>query len=264
MSIYSNIAEKLQYVSPNFYKERFFKKLKGLNRNNILERKVEPELLWIKNYLNRNDVYMDIGANVGAYLFQLENKLKPENIYAFEPNKRLCQRLKRIFPDVHSFSLALSDVNTFAEFKVPVMNGKRIHTRGTLQTNLKEEGESTSEIMKVKVIKLDDWAEIEHFNRLNFIKIDVEGNELQTLRGAEETIKKFKPTLMVEIEQRHHETPIWNIISEIEHWGFTAHFFNRNSLTLEKLTKDLIEAQNSENVKKYGEYINNIIFVPVK
>ena len=147
MSLYSSLAEKLQFVTPKIYKERFFKNLKDLNKENILQRKVEPELLWIKDYLNRNDVYIDIGANVGAYLFQLENKLKPENIYAFEPNKRLCQRLKRVFPEVHSFSLALSDVNTFAEFKVPVMNGKRIHTRGTLQTDLKEVGESASEIM---------------------------------------------------------------------------------------------------------------------
>ncbi len=264
MSLYSNIAEKLQYVTPNFYKKRFFKNLKDLNTENILERKVEPELLWIKDYLNKNDVYMDIGANVGAYLFQLEKKLSPHNIYAFEPNKRLCQRLRRIFPEVHSLSLALSDENTVAEFKVPVMNGKKIHSRGTLQTNLKEEGESSSEIINVKVIRLDDWAEIEHITRLNFIKIDVEGNELQTLRGAKKTIQKFKPTLMVEIEQRHHEAPVWEIISEVESWGYYSHFLNRNSLNLERLTQHFIEDQNSENVKKYGEYINNIIFVPVK
>lgn len=264
MSIYSNIAEKLQYVSPSFYKERFLKKLKGLNRENILERRVEPELLWIKDYLSENDVYMDIGANVGAYLYQLENKLQPQNIYAFEPNEKLCKRLKRIFPAVHTLPLALSDENTFAEFKVPVMNGKKIHSRGTLQTKLREEGESASEIHKMKVIKLDDWAEIEHFTRLNFIKIDVEGNELHTLRGAKKTLQKFKPTIMVEIEQRHHEEPVWNIISEVENWGFEAHYLDRNSLNLEKLTKNLIEAQNSENVKQYAEYINNIIFVPVK
>jgi len=69
---------------------------------------------------------------------------------------------------------------------------------------------------------------------------------------------------MVEIEQRHHEEPVWNIISEVENWGFEAHYLERNSLNLEKLTKNLIEAQNSENVKQYAEYINNIIFVPAK
>ena len=264
MSIYSNIAEKLQYIAPNYYKQRFFKNLKDLNSENILSRKVEPELVWIKHYLHKSDVFMDIGANVGAYLYQLEDQLIHHNIIGFEPNKRLHLRLRRIFPDMRIFSLALSDSNTTAHFKVPVMNGKKIHSRGTLMTDLKEEGESDAEIIEVKVLRLDDWAEIEHINKLNFIKIDVEGNELQTLRGAEKTIKKFRPTLMVEIEQRHHEEPVWNIISEIENWNYTAHFLNRETMKPERMTKEFLETQNSENLKNYGHYINNIIFIPVK
>ena len=98
----------------------------------------------------------------------------------------------------------------------------------------------------------------------NFIKIDVEGNELKTLRGAKKTIEKFKPTLMAEIEQRHHTEPVWDIISEIEDWGFDANYLDRNSLTLRKLEHEFLEEQNSENVKNYKQYINNIIFVPRK
>ncbi len=87
MSIYSKLAENLQYISPSYYKSRFFKKLKGLSAQNLLERKVEPEFLWIKEVLEKDSVFMDVGANVGAYLYTLENHLKPENIYAFEPNQ---------------------------------------------------------------------------------------------------------------------------------------------------------------------------------
>lgn len=264
MSVYSNIAENLQYVSPKFYKDRFFKNLKNLNEQNILERKIEPELLWVRNYLKKNDVFMDVGTNMGAYLYILEDRLQHHNIFGFEPNKKLCMRLKRIFPDMRIVTLALSDANTYSEFKIPVINGKKILTRGTLHTEIKEMGENSSERHTVKVLRLDDWAEIEHFTRLNFIKIDVEGNELQTLRGARETIQKFKPTLMVEIEQRHHQEPIWNIISEVAGWGFKAHYLSRKSFEPVPLTKNLLEEQNSDNVKKYKQYINNIIFVPVK
>lgn len=264
MSLYSSIAEKLQFVAPKFYKERFFKSMKNLDANNILERNIEPELLWINQYLHKSDIFFDIGVNVGAYLYRLENHLNHQNIFGFEPNKNLYFRLKRIFPDMRIFPLALSDENTLAEFKVPVINGKKVSSRGTLMTGLKESGEIKSEIQKVKVIKLDDWAEIEEFTRIDFIKIDVEGNELKTLRGAKKTIKKFKPTLMVEIEQRHHTEPVWDIISEIEDWGFDANYLDRNSLTLRKLEREFLEEQNSENVKNYKQYINNIIFVPRK
>ena len=261
MSLYSQLAENLQFVSPSVYKSRFFKKLIGLRRDNALERKVEPELVWIKEFLPKNAVFMDIGANVGSFLYYLEYHLFPENMYAFEPNKTLYKRLRRLFPKVNSYNIALSNENTTAQFKIPVMNGETIHSRGTLQTDLKEEGEQKTILQKVKVLTLDEWALINNIPRLDFIKIDVEGNEHLTLKGAEQTIKKYRPNMMVEIEQRHHNTPIWNIIEEVENWGYKAYYLNRNSFKPERLTKDFIDSQNAEFVKDYRNYINNIIFL---
>jgi hypothetical protein len=91
MSLYQRIAENLQYISPSFYKEGTSKAY----LQNFSTRNVEPELVWIKEYLPENAVIFDIGANVGTFLYQLENKLKPQNIYGFEPNKKLNIRLKK-------------------------------------------------------------------------------------------------------------------------------------------------------------------------
>ncbi|MDH6252862.1 FkbM family methyltransferase [Chryseobacterium sp. H1D6B] len=261
MSLYQRIAEKLQYISPDFYKKRYFKNLNNLTKDNFSTRNVEPELVWIKEYLSKNAVILDIGANVGTFLYQLESKLNHENIYGFEPNKKLYRRLKRLFPTMHVLPLALSDENMTAEFKVPVINGKITASRGTLNTSYKEKGEERSHTEKVKVIKLDDWAAIEHFHRLDFIKIDVEGNEMKTLSGAKKIIKQFMPVLMVEMEQRHHETPIWNDISEVENWGYDARYLNRNTFVLEKLTEEIL-IQNTSDEKNKTDYINNIIFTP--
>jgi FkbM family methyltransferase len=261
MSLYQTIAEKLQYISPNFYKKRYFKNLNNLTKDNFSARNVEPELVWIKDYLPKNAVILDIGANVGTFLYQLENKLDHENIYAFEPNKRLYNRLKRLFPSMRVLPLALSDENTTATFKVPIINGKMIASRGTLNTSYKEKGEEKSYTEKVKVIKLDEWAAIEHFSKLDFIKIDVEGNEMKTLFGAREIIKQFLPTLMVEMEQRHHDNPIWNEISEVESWGYEARYLNRKTFVLERLTEEII-LHNTDDEKNKTNYINNIIFIP--
>ncbi|MDN4015069.1 FkbM family methyltransferase [Chryseobacterium gambrini] len=261
MSLYQRIAEKLQYISPNFYKKRYFKSLNNLTKDNFSSRNVEPELVWIKEFLPKNAVILDIGANVGTFLYQLENKLDHENIYAFEPNKKLYRRLKRLFPAMRIFPLALSDENTTAEFKVPVINGKMVASRGTLNTDYKEKGEEKSYTEKVKVIKLDEWAAIEHFKKLDFIKIDVEGNEMKTLKGAKQIISKFSPTLMVEMEQRHHHTPIWDKISEVESWGYDANYLNRYTFELKKLTEEIL-LKNISDEKNKTEYINNIIFIP--
>jgi FkbM family methyltransferase len=261
MSLYQQLAENLQYISPSFYKQRYFKNLKNLTKENFSGRNVEPELVWIKEYLNSNAVIFDIGANVGTFLYQFENKLKHQNIYAFEPNKKLNIRLKRLFPSMNISSVALSDENTTAEFKVPIIKGKMVASRGTLNTSYKEKDEENSYTETVEVVKLDDWAKSKNIQKIDFIKIDVEGNEMKTLFGGKETIQKFKPTLMVEMEQRHHEQSIWNEISEVESWGFDANYLNRKTFTLEKLTEEIL-TKNISDEKNKTDYINNIIFLP--
>lgn len=262
MSLYSSIAEKLQYISPSFYKERFFKKLKNLSAENILERKIEPELFWIAKYLKKDDVFLDVGANVGAYIFQAEKAVNPTNIYAFEPNHQLYKRLKRIFAEVNVIPFALSDEDGETTFKVPIINGKKVHTRGTLEIGMKEKQEQKAILETVKTIKLDKWTELQKPDKISFIKMDVEGSEIHTVKGAEKTIRKYRPVMMIEIEQRHHHNPVWNFIEEIENFGYRAHYLNRETLQPEILTRDFFETQNAENVKNYEQYINNIIFIP--
>ncbi|WP_312763790.1 FkbM family methyltransferase [Epilithonimonas sp.] len=262
MSVYSQLAENLQYISPSYYKSRFFKKLKGLTAQNLLERKVEPEFFWIKEILTKDSVFMDVGANVGAYLYTLENHLNLENIFAFEPNPQLFKRLKRLFPKVNLSSVALSDISTIAEFKIPVINGERVHTRGTLQTSIKEKNEEKTILQKVEVKPLDDLDL--NLKNLSFIKIDVEGNEMQTLRGAKKTIEKYKPILMVEMEQRHRKENLWTLISEIADWGYSVNYLDRETLKPKLLTEEFLNQQNPDNVKNYKDYINNIIFLPIK
>ncbi|MFL9833335.1 FkbM family methyltransferase [Chryseobacterium terrae] len=261
MSLYQQLAEKLQYISPGFYKQRYFKSLKNLNKENFSGRNVEPELVWIKEYLQNDAVIFDIGANVGTFLYQFEDKLNHKNIFAFEPNKKLNIRLKRLFPKMNISSVALSDENTTAQFKVPIIKGKMVASRGTLNTSYKEKDEENSYTETVEVVKLDDWTKSKNIKKIDFIKIDVEGNEMKTLFGGKETIQKFRPTLMVEMEQRHHNQPIWNEISEVENWNFEAHYLNRKTFTLEKLTEEIL-LKNISDEKNKTEYINNIIFIP--
>ncbi|KQS93182.1 FkbM family methyltransferase [Chryseobacterium sp. Leaf394] len=261
MSLYQQLAENLQFISPAFYKQRYFKNLENLTKENFSARNVEPELVWIKDYLRNDAVIFDIGANVGTFLYQFENKLKHQNIFAFEPNKKLNVRLKRLFPSMNISSVALSDENTTAQFKVPIIKGKMVASRGTLNTSYREKDEENSYTETVEVVKLDDWINSVKLPKIDFIKIDVEGNEMKTLLGGKNTIQKYKPVLMVEMEQRHHETPIWNEISEVESWGFEAKYLNRKTFETEKLTEEIL-IKNTGDEKNKTNYINNIIFLP--
>jgi len=55
------------------------------------------------------------------------------------------------------------------------------------------------EVLNVQTITIDDLVEEEGINRVDFIKMDIEGSELQALQGAEKTIRKFRPKLAIAI-----------------------------------------------------------------
>jgi len=57
----------------------------------------------------------------------------------------------------------------------------------------------------VESISIDEWVEQRSLPRVNFIKLDVEGAELSTLRGAENTIRTFKPRLAISVYHREDD-----------------------------------------------------------
>ena len=57
---------------------------------------------------------------------------------------------------------------------------------------------------KVRIAKFDDFAKEIDFTRVDFVKIDVEGFEMQVLRGMKQLVEGRRPTFLIEIEQRHN------------------------------------------------------------
>ena len=260
MNAKSRLVNLLIKLAPNLYKLLHFRKLIGLSRTNLLHRNVEPELLILKDLIPPDGVFLDVGANTGPYVFALEKYLNPKNIHAFEPNRDLFDRLRKIFRGVNLNSVALSNEDGELEFKVPIIAGNIVHTRGTLNTSYREQGEDNLLLQKVTVRKLDSLNL--GLERIDLIKIDVEGNEFKTLQGAKCLIQKHRPVLIVEIEQRHHATPIWDFILEIESWGYSPGYLNRQSLEIQPLKQELIVSQSTLDLINRTEYINNIIFLP--
>ena len=263
---YYALAQNFWFVSPTIYKSRFYKKLIRLNRENIFERNAEPELLWLKDFLPQKAVFIDIGAGWGDYVYWLDYILFPENIHVFEPNKILCKRLKNLFPKINFYQKALSNENKKAELMIPILNKEKIHEESTLLDNITEDEDTKIATQKAECITLDSWcqkkeAEKKELERLDFIKIDTVGQELSVLGGAKETIEKFKPVLMVKIKQKYHSKPIWEIISNIEKYGYSAHYLHRESFSLEPLTENILNSQNAIFAEDSNKFIKNIIFI---
>lgn len=261
------IIKKLIYlVSPKLYINIVFHKLIGINWRNAKDKEIENEMLLLSYFLkSSNDLFIDVGANLGKYIYLASKCIKYENIYAFEPHNELYNDLTKLFKKVNLFNSALSDKEGTIEFKIPIFNGKEIHTRGKLDTSFIETEETDSKVFLVTVNKLDNYLNQFNNKKVKLIKIDVEGAEFDVLQGAAELIKTHKPFLIVEIEQRHSKTPILEKINAFNYFHNYASYFidtSKNRIVSTNEINDILDIQNLENHAKNKLYINNFIFVP--
>lgn len=226
------------------------------------DRLFEPELLLLKDFIKKGNVVFDIGANVGEYTYVLERLAGAGFVYSFEPIPKLFNELERLFRKVNLYKIALSDKEVISQFKIPEIDGSKFETRGKLDIDYFEPGELSSELIEVECKTLDFFVNENDIKRLDFIKIDVEGHELKVLYGAEDSIKQFRPIMLIEIEQRHHNFAITDIFDHIESLNYKMQFYDLNTLQLKPISEFNIDFdQNYDKIKSSG-YINNFWCFP--
>lgn len=165
------------------------------------------EINYLLNNINKGETVLDIGAHKGGYLYFFRKKIgKKGTIYAFEPQSILfnyLQNLKSTFnwKNVKVENIALSDTITSVKLYIPKNKKDKDSSPGAtiLESNIKTKQFKTEEVITDTI---DNYCDK---NGLvpNFIKIDVEGNDLKVLLGASNILKKHRPKLIVEIEERH-------------------------------------------------------------
>ncbi len=211
----------------------------------------------------RPSVMLDIGANTGIYSAILEDMVGSENLCIFEPLPHLHHYLKQRFKKAQVFDFALSDKEGKQSIRVPYINGKRFDTRATFNSHTEPDQTGFDEI-EVQFFPLDCIAKKAHFRSIGFMKIDVEGHELDVLNGATETITLFKPLILIEIEARHHQFPITEIFSKLESMGYAGYYVNPDGFELLGIAQfDSDRDQNQECLKSrnFIQYLNNFFFV---
>ena len=244
---------------PGMIKKRSYRLLENISWSNPPEE--EAEILLMPFFLNQNSTFFDVGANKGLYTRAAEKLINPSNIYSFEPIPELCFSLRRMFRKSNIHRIALSDEEGTVRFKIPYIGDIQYKSRGKLNTGFMEEGETRARIIQVNVSTLDRFAALNNISAIDLIKIDVEGHELRVIRGAIATLKKMQPVLQIEIEQRHHSSPIEDIIEEIEKIGYTCHYLDPEKKALRQL-KEGAENLQSKDYFKTRKYIHNFIFIP--
>ncbi|MDF1593712.1 MAG: FkbM family methyltransferase [Desulfobacterales bacterium] len=150
----------------------------------------------IEKCVKRGDVCFDIGANVGAISFALAKRVGAHGkVYACEPGGFLFRRL------VDNIRLNSLYENIIFPFNVGFSDNKEVRFWNEDKQNRGNAGflfSDSNQNERIELIPLDQFYKDQGFDRVDFVKIDVEGMEYEVIRGAAQTIKKYKPILWYE------------------------------------------------------------------
>jgi len=141
-----------------------------------------------ENHPNKN-VMIDIGANIGIYSRSCSSFFK--EVHAFEPVEKIFNCLKKNTENCNNVFLYKCGIGTRETDARFLYNKKNCgNTKQITESNITNENIFLSEIYPLNTFKFDD---------VNYIKIDVEGFEIQVLKNSKEIIERFMPWIQVEV-----------------------------------------------------------------
>jgi FkbM family methyltransferase len=216
----------------------------------------EKELLILEKIVKKELESVDVGVYRGVYTYSLAKLSK--HVHSFEPNPLIFPYLKKnltnLVKNITLYEFALSNIESEANLNIPeryktiIKNNYEekyklgyatIHNKNTLE-NVKYISH------KVKTAKLDN---ILKNKKIGFIKIDVEGHEMNVLNGSKETIKKNKPNFLIEIEERHSKVKVEETINSINLLGYKSYY------------TDGVKLMSTNKLSNFSKN-NNYIFIP--
>jgi FkbM family methyltransferase len=156
-----------------------------------------PELPSLDKFFASTGTAIDVGANEGLFTYRLSKYFR--RVYAFEVNVELTAAISDYNPgNITLYPCGLSSTARTAKLHIPVTHGFASAGWGSIEHSAFPDAKYTIE-KDVQVKPLDDFG----IDGVDFIKIDVEGHELEVLKGATATIKKFRPVLLVEVQDEN-------------------------------------------------------------
>jgi len=214
-------------------------RLRLLPRNEITRAifvtgRYEPnEFCWLNRVLQPGMTFVDVGANMGLYsLFAAKKVTALGNVLAVEPSSRECQILEgniksNALQNVRTVHAAVSDRRGTADLLVAPLRNSGHNTLGGFGY-----GTSTERTERVPTNRLDDLVQTAGFDRVDVIKMDVEGAEMLALRGATETLRRFHPLLLLEVSDRtlqHQGSSSREMLDLLAREGYRCYGFDQRS-----------------------------------
>jgi FkbM family methyltransferase len=217
-----------------------------------LRGRLESEMLLLDQLLGSKSVAIDIGTNFGPYCYYLSRMGK--KVEGFEPLPGIARTLGAYrSPLIRVHNVALSSAPGTLQLYTPIFDGVPYPACSTFTPV-----EGPHETCIVPVHTLDSYT----FADVCLVKIDVEGHELEVLKGAVETLRREQPPVLVEIEQRHLRFPMAEVFAFLQEQGYAGYFLAAGRL--HPIAEFAYESHQQPYLADVNSpaYVNNFLFLP--
>lgn len=193
----------------------------------------DPDWRLVRDMMPLGGVGVDVGANRGVYTYLMSAQAGPAgHVHAVEPfpaHRERLRTLARRLGNITVHPAAVSDHSGREMLRIPVHDGHRIDALATLEPGPPGTGaRQGEEFCPVPVCTLDELLAGER--PVSLLKCDVEGHEQQVLRGAAGILGRDRPSVFVEIEQRHRTDSIDTTFELLAEAGYRGWFVTRGRL----------------------------------
>jgi FkbM family methyltransferase len=208
------------------------------------------EFTYLDRILKPGGTFIDVGANMGLYTLFAAKRVAPHGaVVAIEPSSRDFSRLEAHLAlnhliNVHSLKIAISNCSKEADLLIAPENISGHNTLGYFAyDSVTPQGKE-----RVRVERLDDVVQRIGLQRIDVLKIDIEGAELHALHGAKKILKLFRPVILLEVFDRalKHQgcdsTQIWEFLAQ-EHYRLYR-FDEKTALPVPAERRDCIDSEN--------------------
>jgi len=204
----------------------------GLSKD-LMENKIREKASteYIKSILKSNWTVIDIGANLGYYAL-LEAKLA-KSVYAIEPIKISFDTLNKSieinnYKNIKTYNLAIGSQNGIQD----IIISKKINWSTMVDPNITIDkykqsfNEFYKNTKKIKTLTLDNFVRKNKINKINFVRMDVEGYEVEIIKGTDYTFSLMPAGSFLTIEFHSilykDSSPFIGMLDKIIKAGFKA------------------------------------------
>lgn len=175
--VYFFVADKTDLIQKKHFEGKFYE---------------SHELEIISKYFHPGRTFVDIGANVGNHTVYVARLLSPLNVIVIEPNPATFAIIKA--------NIALNQLGSCVDLSHLGIGLSNTSARAFAMTPAGNLGGTRLEFSEHGSVRVVPGDAILSGHRIDFLKIDVEGMEIDVLDGLKETIAKQRPRIFIEVD----------------------------------------------------------------